>query len=59
MPGYSKGASAYISHKIKKLRDEGKSQNAAVGQAMGMAHDKGMKVPAKKKMGRASDYVRR
>lgn len=40
----SKKAQGFISHKIGKLMHEGKSQKAAVGQAYGMARQKGYRV---------------
>lgn len=43
--GPSKEAAGYISHKISKLRHEGKSQEQALGQAYGMARQRGYKVP--------------
>ncbi len=46
---YSGSASDYIGEKIKHLKEkEGKTQEQAVGQAMGMARQKGYKMPAKK-----------
>jgi hypothetical protein len=45
---YSEAGRRYIGRKIRHLVDmEGKTQNQAVGQAMGMARQKGLRVPEK------------
>lgn len=43
--GVSEEAAGWISHKISKLRHEGKSQKAALGQAYGMARSRGYRIP--------------
>lgn len=40
-------AQKYISRKISKLRKEGKTQKQAVGQALGMARQKGFRIKKK------------
>lgn len=44
---YSPEAQEFIGNKIKKLKEEGKSQEQAEAQAINMARDKGLKVPPK------------
>lgn len=39
-------AAVFVRRKIRKLKKEGKTQKQAVGQALGMARSKGLKVPA-------------
>lgn len=45
---YSSAGRGYVGRKISHLiKEEGKTQEQAVGQAMGMARQKGLRVPAK------------
>ncbi len=43
----SKGASKFISRKIRKIKAEGATQKQAVGKAFGIARHEGFKVPKK------------
>lgn len=43
----SKKARTFVSHKIGMLKKEGKTQEQAVAQALGMARQKGLKVQFK------------
>lgn len=45
---FSPAASAFVSHKIKKLREEGRPLKQSVAIALSMARQKGLKVPKKK-----------
>lgn len=51
--------SPWIGKKISKLRKEGKSHKAAIGQAIGMARQKGLKAPAPLKQKAYRSMLRR